>query len=282
MGWKNKGTWTNDDIVKYYRGNDKAYAMWGPDMHYGYWEKGVKTQRAAARRMNEKLIEKVGGITKDDYVLDAGCGVGGNAVWLAKTFGCKVVGVSIVPEQVETAKKRAKEAGVSDLCDFKLMDYMNFTFPDETFTVVMGLESICYADPKSEFIKGVWRILKKGGRFGMADGFAEIDVNSMQGNDKRVMHRWMDGWKLNNMETLDAWKSFANTAGFASADYVDVSKLVMPSAWIMVIISGILFWPLHLLDKIIELNDYPTDAMFHQFFVLKRRLMAYGIFWATK
>ncbi|MCL1946955.1 MAG: methyltransferase domain-containing protein [Chitinivibrionia bacterium] len=278
MTWKNKETWTNDDIVTYYRGNKNAYALWGPDMHYGYWEKGVFSQRKAARRMNEKVVEKIK-ITKDDYVLDAGCGIGGNAVWLASTFGCKVVGISIVPEQIETAKQRAKKAGVENLCEFVLMNYMDLQFPDETFSVVMGLESICYADPKSEFTKGVFRVLKKGGRFGMADGFAAKDV--YEGNEKRLFSRWMDGWKLNNLDTPKLWKKYAEEAGFAQFDYDDVTKKVMPSAWIMVIFSSFMF-PLHILEKFIEIKDYPTDAMFHQFFVIKRGLMEYGIFWANK
>jgi tocopherol O-methyltransferase len=277
--WKKKETWTNDDVVGYYRRNKGSYEiLWGPDMHYGYWDKGVKSQRRAARRMNEKVVEKIN-ITKDDYVLDAGCGVGGNAVWLAQEFGCRVMGISIVPEQIETAKKRAKAAGVEELCEFLLMDYMDLQFPDETFSVVMGLESICYANPKSEFIKGVYRVLKPNGRFGMADGFAGKEV--FEGREKRLFERWMDGWKLNNLDTLESWKKYAKNAGFTSSDYDDVTSKVIPSSLAM-FIPSLIFLPLHILDKIVEIKDYPTDAMFHQYFVIKHGLMKYGIFWANK
>ena len=57
MSWKNKVNWDNKDVIKYYL--DSAWAfetLWGPDMHYGYWEKGVKNQKMASRRMNEKLV----------------------------------------------------------------------------------------------------------------------------------------------------------------------------------------------------------------------------------
>ncbi|MCL2182443.1 MAG: methyltransferase domain-containing protein [Chitinispirillia bacterium] len=279
MSWKKKVTWEKKDVVKYYV--DSAWAFerfWGPDMHYGYWEKGVRHQRCASRRMNMKLVERIN-ITKDDYVLDAGCGIGGNAVWLAKKYGCKVVGVTIVPEQINTATRRAKEAGVGHLCEFLLMDYMNLQFPDGTFTVVMGLESICYSNPKSDFIKGVYRVLKPGGRFGMADGFAAKEA--YVGNEKRLMGRWMDGWKLNNLETMARWKANAESAGFKQADYIDITKNVLPTSKIMLAWSLFsIHW--HILDKIFEIRDYPNDALWYQYWAIKKKLAVYGIFWAVK
>jgi tocopherol O-methyltransferase len=279
MSWKKKVTWDNKDVIRYYRVSAWAFdTLWGPDMHYGYWERGITSQKRASRRLNEKLIEKTG-ISKDDYVLDAGCGVGGNAVWLAETYGCKVVGVTIVPEQIEKARMRAKAAGVDHLCEFVLMDYMDLQFPDKTFTVVMGLESICYADPKSEFIKGVYRVLKPGGRFGMADGFAAKEI--YVGDDKRLMGRWMDGWKLNNLETMWTWKKNAEVAGFTSANYVDITRNVMPTSRIMLAWSLFsIHW--HILDRIFEIRDYPNDALWYQYWAIKRGLAKYGIFWAVK
>ncbi|MCL2219577.1 MAG: class I SAM-dependent methyltransferase [Chitinispirillia bacterium] len=279
MSWNKKVNWEEKDVIKYYVDSAWAFQMfWGPDMHYGYWEKGIKTQKRASRRLNERLVQRIK-ITKDDYVLDAGCGIGGNAVWLAQTFGCKVVGVTIVPEQIRTAKRRAREAGVEHLCKFELMDYMNLTFPDETFTVVMGLESICYANPKSDFIKGVYRVLKTGGRFAMADGFAAKE--SYVGNEKKLMGRWMDGWKLNNLETMARWKTNAETAGFKSADYVDITKNVLPTSKIMLAWSLFsIHW--HILDRIFEIRDYPNDALWYQYWAIRKNLAVYGIFWAVK
>lgn len=284
MAWKNKGIWNNGDILNYYKRTVGAYRVWGKDMHYGYWEKGdilkkgIGAQWIATRRMNEKTVEKLN-ITKDSYVLDVGCGIGGNVVWLAQTFGCKVVGITIVPHQVETGKKLAKEAGVEHLCDFRIMDFMNLEFANETFDVVMGLESICYADPKSEFIKGVYRVLKKDGRFGMADGIASKE--EYFGNDKRLMGRWLDGWKVNNLNTPEQWKKDAEAAGFTRTDYVNVTKHAIFSGKIMFVLSLIAL-PFHILEKFIEIPDYPTDAMFHQYLAMKKGLWEYGIFWAFK
>ncbi len=96
--------WSKQDIINYYHQNEFGYKLWGPDFHFGYWDYGVKTQRQASLRFNE-VMAKVAGITKDDHVLDAGCGVGGAAIFLAKTIGCKATGIPIPPRQVKLARQ---------------------------------------------------------------------------------------------------------------------------------------------------------------------------------
>ena len=50
--------WTDKDIVDYYHQNEFAYKLWGPNMHYGYWEKDVKTQRQASLRFNQVMANR--------------------------------------------------------------------------------------------------------------------------------------------------------------------------------------------------------------------------------
>ncbi len=53
-----------------------------------------------------------------------------------------------------------------------MQDYTQTSFADETFDHIWALESICCALKKTDFIKEAYRILKKGGGFAIADGFA--------------------------------------------------------------------------------------------------------------
>ena len=46
------------------------------------------------------------GITKDDVVLDVGCGDGRSLLHLASTVGCRGVGIDIDEELVGTARRR--------------------------------------------------------------------------------------------------------------------------------------------------------------------------------
>lgn len=56
-------------------------------------------------------------------VLDIGCGWGGMALTLARDYGARVTGITLSREQLQVARNRAREAGLEDRVDFRLMDY---------------------------------------------------------------------------------------------------------------------------------------------------------------
>lgn len=58
-------------------------------------------------------------------VLDIGCGWGGLGLTLAQDYGADVVGVTLSTEQHAVAQTRAKQAGLTDKVDFRLLDYRN-------------------------------------------------------------------------------------------------------------------------------------------------------------
>ena len=51
-----------------------------------------------------------------DYsrVLDVGCGIGGPARYLAHTYGCRVDGIDLTPELIETARVLTKRCELAD------------------------------------------------------------------------------------------------------------------------------------------------------------------------
>lgn len=271
--------WTKKDIVKYYKTNEFAYSLWGRDMHYGYWTKDTKTLRQATKKFNEVLAKKAN-ISKDDRVLDAGCGVGGASIYLAKNIGCKVTGITICSRQVDLAYKNADKEGVSHLVDFHEMDYLNTTFDDNSFTVVWGLESICYAESKEKYVRECFRLLKKGGKMIVADGFASKQSYE-EGKEKKLMQRWLDGWIVNSLNTPADWKNFAEKTGFTYSDYRDVTSNVMRTSTLMYWVS-MPFILLHWLDKFLPLKPYTTDALYNQYHAMKKGLWEYGVFYAEK
>jgi tocopherol O-methyltransferase len=222
--------WTKQDIIRYYHANRLAYRLWGPNMHCGYWEKDTRTQRQASLRFNE-VMARTAGIRGQDHVLDAGCGVGGCSVFLAKTFGCKVTGVTVTPRQVALANAHASRSGVSHLTEFHEMDYEHTTFADKSFTVVWGLESICYAESKKDFVREAFRVLQDGGRLIVGDGFASKE--EYRGKELRLMTRWLDGWIINHLNTPGQFRQFAAEAGFRESDYRNVTANVRTTSKLM-------------------------------------------------
>jgi cyclopropane-fatty-acyl-phospholipid synthase len=58
-------------------------------------------------------------------VIEIGSGWGGFAIHLAKHTGARVLAINVSPEQIKAAREHAAAAGVSDLVEFREIDYRN-------------------------------------------------------------------------------------------------------------------------------------------------------------
>src|SRR5688500_934131 len=95
----------NDAIVEYYNSSQFYYThFWSRTaLHYGLWYDDTRNL-AEAIRNTDKLVIQVLAITSADVVLDAGCGVGGTAMYIAETTGARVAGVTLSDVQLSIAR----------------------------------------------------------------------------------------------------------------------------------------------------------------------------------
>jgi cyclopropane-fatty-acyl-phospholipid synthase len=77
-----------------------------------------EAQEAKKRHIAAKLDIRPG-----HRVLDIGCGFGGTALFLARTYGVHVTGITLSTEQHKIARERAARLGLTRLVDFRLEDY---------------------------------------------------------------------------------------------------------------------------------------------------------------
>jgi SAM-dependent methyltransferase len=93
-------------------------------------EKGapyVPTPEHVVRRMLN-----LANVSSDDVVYDLGSGDGRMVILAAKEFGARGVGVEIDPQLVQKARRRARQAGVSHLVDFRQGDLFDTDLGDAT------------------------------------------------------------------------------------------------------------------------------------------------------
>ncbi|GLV24297.1 SAM-dependent methyltransferase [Sphingobium sp. Cam5-1] len=86
-------------------------------------------------------------------VLDIGCGWGGMALYLHRTCGVDVTGITLSEEQLKVARQRAEEAGVADHVRFELIDYRDIEGPFDRIVSVGMFEHVGTAHYRTFFDK---------------------------------------------------------------------------------------------------------------------------------
>ena len=86
-------------------------------------------------------------------VLDIGCGWGGMALYLHRTCGVDVTGITLSEEQLKVARQRAADAGVSEHVRFELIDYRDMTGPFDRIVSVGMFEHVGTAHYRAFFNK---------------------------------------------------------------------------------------------------------------------------------
>lgn len=223
-------TFSPQDVANYYDQTEVHYRrFWKFEealgLHYGIWSEGIKNLADAVLNTNN-LLAKIGDIKSTDMVLDAGCGVGGSAIYLAKKIGCKVTGITLSQKQANTATEFAKKRGVSDLVSFQAMNYTATSFANNSFDFVWAIESMQTATDKSLFLKEARRILKPGGKIVIADCFKSYNYAF---NDNKLMRLMFNGWAVSDVLSLQEFTEKAEQVGFKLEKELDVTKEVYPS-----------------------------------------------------
>jgi tocopherol O-methyltransferase len=273
-------------IIDYYVHTEYSYKdSWDLNnslaIHYGYWDEKVKNFPQSLIRMNEVMAEAVG-IKATDKVLDAGCGVGGSAIYLAKNIGCNVTGITLSERQVTQAIANAKQKGVSELVNFEVMNYCKPDFTDASFDVVWGCESICYADDKNSFVKEAYRLLKPGGRLVMADGM----VTNFENNKHPVIRDWLTGWEVNYLETPEHFQRYMRDGGFANSSFSDITNYTKHSSrrlnYLFYAATLYEWWRRITFRKTMDIKKKNIVACRKQYLGMKKKLWIYGLITAVK
>ena len=132
------------NIAEHYDLNNDFFALFlDPTMTYSaayFKEEGmnlVQAQMAKYDRLCQQLH-----LQATDHVLEIGSGWGGNAIYMAKNYGCTVTTVTISEEQYKMAKERIAGEGLSHKVTVKLQDYRNIQGSFDKIVSIEMLEAV--------------------------------------------------------------------------------------------------------------------------------------------
>ncbi len=256
--------------------NPSNYAI-----HFGYWDASTRSNADSLNRLNAVLAQQIG-IRDGQRVLDAGCGVGGSAVWLARSFDVEVVGITPVASQVQRAQQFAENSHVADRVRFFQEDYTQTSFADASFDAVWAIESVCHARDKRKFFQESRRLLGDGGQLGIVEYMR--DRRPYSAADEDLLQSWLSGWAIPDIATSDELCGWADSCGFGEINLIDITANVRRSLRRLHRLA-MAAWPLSLALRSIGLRSETQQSNVRgardQYRALKRGLWFDGILTAT-
>lgn len=278
---------TSDQVIQYYDLCQTDYELvWHLKskmaMHYGYWDANTNSLKDALVNMN-KYLASVLQVKSSDYILDAGCGVGGSSIYLAEQYGCRTMGISLSEKQIQTCRHNATRCHTDDRCRFEIKDYTHTGFADHTFDAAWAVESVCHANVKKEFLQETYRLLKPGGRMVIADFF------TLQGDPppkgQQLLQRWAESWAVPFFEREDRFEQDMRDCGFTEIQKTNITHAIRPSARRLYYY----FYPGWILGNILKLTRRRNEVLqknlwssYYQYQALRNNLWNYFVFTATK
>ena len=218
---------TQDLIKEYYDKTGYMYRWFYSDsdslgIHYGFWDTDTKTSNEALKNVYTE-VQKYINPKKGQVILDAGCGVGGASLWLAKNTEAEYVGITISPEQLKQAEIHAKERNLGHKTSFFLMNYHKTDFPDKKFDGIFFIESSCYAD-LDKVAQEMMRLLKPDGKLVIID-FSH--PRPPQNNFEKKMVDWFClGFKLPRWQLRKDYEKALFEKGFKNVIFFDKTAAI--------------------------------------------------------
>ncbi|TGZ77439.1 hypothetical protein EX30DRAFT_344086 [Ascodesmis nigricans] len=191
---------------------------WGQSFHFCRFYKGENFYRALAR--HEHYLAHRMGLREGMTVLDVGCGVGGPAREMSRFAGVNVVGLNNNDYQIERATKYAKDGGLEHMHKFVKGDFMQMSFPDNTFDAVYAIEATVHAPSLQGVYENIFRVLKPGGVFGVYEWLMTANFDETNARHKEIRHGIEVGDGIAQMVTIEEGLRAIKAAGF-ELEYAD-------------------------------------------------------------
>lgn len=200
----------------------------GGYLNFGLWEEGIEDYLGAA----ENMVRRMGallGLGGESRLLDVGCGMGAQDIYLQREFGPRSIdALDVTWPHVEHARRRVHEAGCEDRVRFHHGTATSLPFPNESFTHALSIEAPEHFDTRDDFIRETHRVLAPGGVAAFADYTLKREPRNVF--ERFIVEAARSLWKVPrvNVITADVYRERMLRSGFANVEVEEVGRLTIP------------------------------------------------------
>jgi SAM-dependent methyltransferase len=159
------------------------------------------------RVATESFLDQLA-INQDHHILDVGCGLGGGSRFAALRYGCRVTGVDLTPEYVETGNVLCEWVGLNQRVRLQVDDAASLPHEQDTFDAVYMMHVGMNIADKQSLAGELYRVVRPGGKVGI------YDVMQVGEGELQFPVPWASGPDGSSVSPMEEYRSNLEHAGF--------------------------------------------------------------------
>ena len=166
----------------------------------------------------KELID-LANFSKGMHILDVGCGIGGSTRRLSHETGCRVTGIDLSNEYIDTADKLTQLLNMREKVDFYACSALELPFEDNSFDGIWSLQMNMNVEDKRAWLAETCRVLIPGGR---------AVLYEVCGTNDTPLHfpvPWAQDDSMSFLVTPASFRETITSAGFSIEIWNDKTEL---------------------------------------------------------